>query len=333
MATNGISIVFGGGSFWRGTVDEISSWLDVLEKAGIKKIDTAEVYGQSQYLLGKAGAPSRFIIDSKAVSGMGPNPSTAEVILEAGRKSLELLGTDSLDVYYLHSPDTRVPWKDTLTGLNELYKQGAFKRLGLSNFTAKQIDEFVQVAKENNFVVPSVYQGHYSPVARKIEDDVIPTLRRHNMSLYSYSPSAGGFLTRPKEALLEGRLGKKDEFGAVSNALYNKPSFIAALDTWARIARDEGVELGELAYRWVVYHSQLRAASGDAIIAGASKQHQLVEAVEWMKKGPLSDAAAQRVDAMWDDVRAEAATHNMPDGMKPSEIVPELAGKSAAESL
>lgn len=101
MATNGISVVFGGGSFWRGTVDEISSWLDVLEKAGIKKIDTAEVYGQSQYLLGKAGAPSRFIIDSKAVSGMGPNPSTAEVILEAGRKSLELLGTDSVSSYSL----------------------------------------------------------------------------------------------------------------------------------------------------------------------------------------------------------------------------------------
>ncbi|TLS20903.1 uncharacterized protein PpBr36_10770 [Pyricularia pennisetigena] len=332
MTTNGINIVFGGGSFFQGTVEDIASWLDVVEKAGVKTIDTAELYGQSEYLLGKAGAPSRFIIDSKAVSGMGPNPSTAEVILEAGKKSLELLGTDSLDVYYLHSPDTRVPWKDTLTGINELYKQGAFKRLGLSNFTAKQIEEVVQVAKENDFVVPSVYQGHYSPVARHIETDVIPTLRKHNMSLYSYSPSAGGFLTRPKEALLQGRLGQKDMVGAISDALYNKPSFIAALDTWAQIAQDEGVKLGELAYRWVVYHSQLDAKSGDSIIAGASKHHQFVEAVEWMRKGPLSDAAAKRVSAMWDDVKADAATHNMPDGEEPSTFAAGLMAKASASS-
>ncbi|TLD33448.1 hypothetical protein PspLS_01552 [Pyricularia sp. CBS 133598] len=311
MATNGIQIAFGGAAFVQGTVEETKSWLDTIEKTGIKIIDTAEAYGQSEALLGAAGAPSRFTIDTKVLGGIGPNPSTAEVVIESGKKSLKNLGTDKVNTLYIHAPDTRVPWKDTLAGLNELYKQGAFKRLGVSNFRANQIDEIVQVAKENNFVVPSVYQGNYSAVARHIESDVFPTLRKHNMAFYAYSPSAGGFLMRPKESLLEGRFGKDDQGGQMYNALYNKPSLVAALDTWGQIAEDEGVQRGELAYRWVVYHSQLRGELGDALILGASKPSQLEGSVEWVKKGPLSDGAAKKINALWDDVKAEAPVHNV----------------------
>ncbi|MCI2435640.1 aldo/keto reductase, partial [Listeria monocytogenes] len=67
----------------------------------------------------------------------------------------------------------------TLAGLDALYRQGAFKRLGLSNYLGHEVDEMVRVAKENGFVVPSVYQGNYSAVARRTEAEVLPVLRKH----------------------------------------------------------------------------------------------------------------------------------------------------------
>jgi aflatoxin B1 aldehyde reductase len=216
-------------------------------------------------------------------------------------------------VYYIHAPDRRVPWKETLSGLNELYQQGAFKRLGLSNFLAHEVDEAVRVAKENNFVVPSVYQGNYSAVARRTEDEIIPVLRRHNMAFYAYSPIAGGFLSKTRAQLAsdeEGRYGKGNPLNKVYNGLYNKPSFVAALDVWEQIAKDEGVSNAELAYRWIVYHSKLDGRFGDAVVLGARKHEQLRQTVEMIKKGPLSDAAVGRIDRIWEDIKGDAWLDN-----------------------
>ncbi|KAI6456290.1 hypothetical protein MCOR15_007299 [Pyricularia oryzae] len=310
MTTNGISIIFGGACFVESTVEEVDSWLNVLERASIKNIDTAELYGQSQFLLGKTGAPSRFTIDTKVPGGLGGDLSTAEAVFQSGKRSLEL-GADKVDILYIHSPDTRLPWNETMSGLDKLHKQGAFKRLGLSNFRANQIEEIMQTAKTNNFVLPSVYQGNYSAVARHIEVDIFPIIRKYGMAFYVYSPSAGGFLTRPTNALNEGRFGKDTLLGKLYNSLYNKPGLVEALDVWGKIAEDEGVERGELAYRWVVYHSKLEAKSGDGIIVGASKQQQLEVTVEWLRKGPLTDGTAGRINALWELVNAEAPIHNV----------------------
>lgn len=98
MTTNGISIIFGGACFVESTVEEVDSWLNVLERASIKNIDTAELYGQSQFLLGKTGAPSRFTIDTKVPGGLGGDLSTAEAVFQSGKRSLEL-GADKASKY------------------------------------------------------------------------------------------------------------------------------------------------------------------------------------------------------------------------------------------
>lgn len=217
-----------------------------------------------------------------------------------------------VDVYYLHAPDRRLPWKDTLSGLNELYKQGAFKRLGLSNFLGHEVEEIIRVAKENNFVLPSVYQGNYSAVARRVEEEILPILRKHNIAFYAYSPIAGGFLSKSKAALTDpdGRFGKNNPLAKVYNGMYNRPSFVAALDVWEQIAKDEGVSRAELAYRWVVYHSKLQGDLGDAVIIGARNQQQLKETLEALKNGPLSDGAVKRIGEIWESVKAEAVLDN-----------------------
>lgn len=217
-----------------------------------------------------------------------------------------------VDVYYLHAPDRRVPWKDTLSGVNELYKQGAFKRFGLSNFLAHEVEEVVSIAKENNWVVPSVYQGNYSAVARRTETEIFPTLRKHNMAFYAYSPIAGGFLSKSKAELTdpEGRFGKEGPLARIYNGMYNRPSFIDALGVWEEIAKDEGITKAELAYRWVVYHSKIDAAHGDAVIVGARNQQQFRETMAGIKKGPLSDKTAKKIDGIWESVKAEAQLDN-----------------------
>lgn len=205
-----------------------------------------------------------------------------------------------------------MPWKDTLSGLNELHQQGAFKRLGLSNFLAHEVEEVISVAKENNFVVPSVYQGNYSAVARRTEVEVFPTLRKHNMAFYAYSPIAGGFLSKSKAELTDpaGRFGQSNPLGQIYNGMYNRPSFVAALDVWDQIAKDEGITKAELAYRWVVYHSKLDAKYGDAMIVGSRNQQQFRETMAGIKKGPLSDEAVKKIDGIWESVKAEAQLDN-----------------------
>jgi len=314
-ATNGVKLVFGSSPFLgpNVTVDDVTSWLKILEDLKIDTIDTAQGYGQAEELLGKAGAASRFTIDTKQSSGFGGPPSTKEFIVESGKASLQKLQTDSVDVYYLHAPDPRVPLRETLSGINELYKQGAFKRFGLSNFLAHQVEEVVAIAKESGFVLPSVYQGNYNAVARRTEDEVFPVLRKYNIAFYAYSPIAGGFLSKSKAELTnpEGRFGSTtNPIGAIYKGMYNRPSLVAALDVWEQIAQDEGISRSELAYRWVVYHSKLQAKFGDAIIIGSRKEDQLRETVSVVHKGPLSDAAAKRIDEIWESVKDESALDN-----------------------
>lgn len=204
-------------------------------------------------------------------------------------------------------------FKDTLSGVNELYKQGAFKRLGLSNFSADDVEEVVKVSKENNWVVPSVYQGNYSAVARRTETEIFPTLRKHNIAFYAYSPIAGGFLSKSKAELTdpEGRFGKAGALAQIYNGMYNRPSFVEALGVWEEIAKEEGITKAELAYRWIVYHSKLDAALGDAVIIGARNQEQFRETMAGIKKGPLSDKAAKKIDGIWESVKAEASLDNV----------------------
>ncbi|KAF2258402.1 putative oxidoreductase [Lojkania enalia] len=309
-ATNGVKVAFGGAAWLASSVDEVREWLKVLEEAGIEIIDTAEVYGASEEVMGKAGAASKFIIDTKMPGGFSPQLCSKDVMINSCKASLKKLNTDSVDVYYLHAPDRRIPFKETLSGLDELYKAGAFKRLGLSNFLGAEVEEMVRVAKENNFVVPSVYQGNYSAVARRADEEIFPIIRKHNMAFYAYSPIAGGFLSKSKAQLTDpqGRFGEGQPLAQVYNGMYNRPSFVAVLDVWEQIAKDENVSRAELAYRWVVYHSNMQ--KGDVIIVGARNIQQFKETMQSIKAGPLSDEAVKKIDEVWKSVKAEASLDN-----------------------
>lgn len=212
-------------------------------------------------------------------------------------------------------PDRKHPLEDTLAGINELYKAGKFKRLGLSNFYASEVEDVIRISKENNFVLPTVYQGNYSAIARKQEQELFPTLRKHNIAFYAYSPIAGGFLAKTKEQIVDpkvaGRWDRNTFIGGLYHTLYNKPTLLAALDTWGQISKDSGIPRAELAYRWVAYHSAIRAELGDAVVVGASRVEQLQQTLDGLSHGPLDEDVVERINGIWKDIEHESPLDNM----------------------
>lgn len=178
---SGIQTVFGGAQFQRQGAFADPVTLEkvyvALENAGCKTIDTATRYGASEEILGQSGGSKRFTIDTKAPGGIYPGSSTTSGLQDFAHQSKKNLAIEQVDVWYLHAPDT-VPIEETLKGVNEAYKQGWFRRFGLSNYLAEDVQNIHDICKREGYPLPSVYQGDYSPITRKQEQLIFPTLRK-----------------------------------------------------------------------------------------------------------------------------------------------------------
>lgn len=294
--------------------EKLQPALDAIKAAGIKEIDTAEMYGTNETDLGAVGAAENFIISTKNPGGWVPG-SLVE-ITKRFNESLDKLKTKQVDILYIHGPDRDVSLDDWVPQVNALHGEGKFRRFGVSNFSPEETRALHSYAKEKGFVLPTVYQGNYNPVSRHIDDTLFPVLRELGIAFYAYSPVAGGFLTKTKKALLEGTADgrfKADHENPVAqfyNRLYNKPSLLEGLGRWEGLAEQEGVPRAELAYRWVYYHSALKPDLGDAIIVGASKPEQIVQTVEGIKRGPLKPEVVKGIEDVWQIVKDDAIVDN-----------------------
>jgi aryl-alcohol dehydrogenase-like predicted oxidoreductase len=205
-----------------------------------------------------------------------------------------------------------------IEAVNELHKAGKVKRFGVSNFLAAEVEESVRIAKEKGWIAPSVYQGNYSAIARRQEQELFPVLRKHSIEFYAYSPIAGGFLSKSVDVLVNGGRGRWDPstfMGKLYHALYNTPSMLAALKKWETLSEQSGIPKAELAYRWVVHNSALQAEYGDKVIIGPRNKQQLKETVAAVKKGPLPAEVTEKIEEIWTLVAADAPLDNFHDGV------------------
>ncbi|KAK7018462.1 aflatoxin B1 aldehyde reductase member 4 [Favolaschia claudopus] len=303
-----VKAVFGGYPFGPGRYfadeESILKVYQLLEEGGCDTIDTARIYGPSEEWLGRTGAANRFTLDSKTPGGFAPGESTGANILQHAKDSVDQLKVKTLDIYYIHAPDASLDLEDQLKGINDAYKAGYFKRFGLSNFKASDVERVYDICKTKGYPLPRVYQGNYSAVTRAQETLLIPTLRKLNIAFYVYSPIAGGLLTKTSEQLRTqsadaGRYSKDDEMGKVYGPLYNKPEFYEALDLWGQAAEEAGCSRAELAYRWVAFDSVVDSKLGDAVIFGASKHAQISQTLGWLKKGSVGEKAKAKIEAIW----------------------------------
>ncbi|OAP64030.1 hypothetical protein AYL99_00002 [Fonsecaea erecta] len=318
MATGSPTLVFGGGSIGLeasggsfSLVEDVEELLSILQMEGIEQIDTAQLYSTSEQLLGQARAGERFLIDTKHIGGWAPGNSSRAQVVERGMKSLRTLGIEKANIFYLHAPDPTASIEDTLAGVNDLYVAGKFARFGLSNFTAEQVKDAILIAKDKNYVVPTVYQGNYNVVSRRIETELFPVLREHGMSFYAYSPIAAGFLTKTRELLTQasggqGRWRPDTQFGQLYLSMYNKPKMLEALDLWNEISESSKIPRAELAYRWIAFHSLLDEKQGDAIVLGASTTKQLKSTLIGLRHGPLPRSVQERIAEVWEIAKGES---------------------------
>jgi aflatoxin B1 aldehyde reductase len=143
------------------SLDSYNSILDRFQAAGYNEIDTARVYvgGKQEAFTREANWKSRGLTCATKWYPHTPGAHKPDVVEEKLNESLRELGTDCIDIFYLHAADRSVPFQQTLEKLNELHKQGKFVQLGLSNFTAFEVAEIVMHCKYNNWVRPTIYQG------------------------------------------------------------------------------------------------------------------------------------------------------------------------------
>ncbi|KAK7698821.1 hypothetical protein SLS64_012172 [Diaporthe eres] len=294
--------------------EKLQPALDAVKAAGIKEIDTAEMYGNNEVDLGSVGAADSFILSTKNPGGW--QPGSLKEITTRFNASLDKLKTKQVDILYIHGPDRSLPLDEWVPQVDALHKEGKFRRFGVSNFTPEETRALHEYAKAKGFVLPTVYQGNYNAVSRHIDTTLFPVLRELGIAFYAYSPVAGGFLTKTKAALEQGtadgrfRSDGSSPAGKMYNDMYNKPKLLEGLGRWEGIAEQEGVPRAEVAYRWVYYHSALRQDLGDVVIIGASKPEQITQTVEGIRRGPLKPEVVKAIEDVWQLVKDEAITDN-----------------------
>ncbi|KAL6715765.1 hypothetical protein ACLMJK_006726 [Lecanora helva] len=316
MADAAPEVIYGAAGVGGLSTEDLSQKLKILQKHNVKALDTAFTYPESEAALGKQGAPHHFVIHTKAPA-LKRGIMAKKSVLDGMEKSLKDLNVETVELYYLHGPDPATPIEETLSAIQEIYAAAKFKRFGVSNFSLREVQQIYDIQLRANSVLPSVYQGNYNAVARHIEADLFPLLRKLQISFYAYSPIAGGFLVKESAQVrsrdIEGRFNGKSPVGDMYNVLYGKESMYQALDEWGEIAKGAGISKASLAYRWITYHSALDKKYGDGLIIGAGKNSQLEETLTLIEAGPLDVKTAGQAGAIWEKVRDDAPRDNWSD--------------------
>ncbi len=188
-------------------LEETAAVLDAALGASMTLFDTADIYGGaggSERLMGEAlaGRRSEFVIATKfgmemgGAEGVPDTPrGSREYIRWAIEGSLERLRVDRIDLYQYHRPDGITPIAETLASMDELVREGLVGAIGCSNFSAVQLEEAEQAARERGLARFVSVQNQYSLLERGIEADVTPACERLGVSILPYFPLASGLLS------------------------------------------------------------------------------------------------------------------------------------------
>ncbi len=177
--------------------------IDKARDAGINFIDTADVYskGASERIVGAAIKAHRrqWILATKCANVMTKKPYDGGLsrrwVLQACDDSLARLGTDYIDIYYLHKDDPDTPIAETVGALGDLIRSGKIRYFGVSNYRAWRIAELVAECEAQGVPRPVVCQPYYNLLNRMPEVEILPACDYYGLGVASYSPVARGVLT------------------------------------------------------------------------------------------------------------------------------------------
>ncbi|ATZ56793.1 hypothetical protein BCIN_14g00290 [Botrytis cinerea B05.10] len=298
------------------SLDEYNTFLDHFQGAGYNEVDTARTYvgGKQEAFTREAKWQERGLTLATKVYPTEAGLHTEAEITTRFETSLKELGTDCVDIFYLHAADRATPFTETLAALDKLHKQGKFVNLGLSNFTAFEVSEIVMHCKYNNWVRPTVYQGMYNAITRSLASELIPCCKRYGISVVIYNPIAGGLFSgayKSSEIPTSGRYSDAvGKLGEMYRKRYWKESNFAALKLIEPVVQKHNLTMVETALRWCIHHSALNVLDGDdGIIMGASSIEQLDSNLKDCEKGPLPEEVVKVLDEAWEVCKADTPNY------------------------
>ncbi|WP_127506376.1 aldo/keto reductase family protein [Paenibacillus humicus] len=270
---------------------------------GINFIDTANVYeqGAAESMLGDilpAYPRESYVLATKAFWPMGSGPNdrglSRKHVVEQLNASLKRLKQDYVDIFYCHRYDPETPVEETLRTIEDFVRQGKVLYVGVSEWSAAQIQEAVQVADKYLLDRIVVNQPEYSMFNRTIERDVLAVSEKNGISQVVFSPLAQGVLTgkyRLGQELPEGSRASDPKTNMwIKN--YLTDSHLRKVDQLDAVANELGLSLSSLALAWILRHDSVAST-----LVGATKVSQLEENVK-ASGVELSEEIVAKIEAI-----------------------------------
>jgi aryl-alcohol dehydrogenase (NADP+) len=294
-----------GGNVFGWTADEATSFaiLDEFVAQGGNSIDTADAYsswvpghegGESETVIGKwlkrSGKRKQVVIGTK-VGLWGKRPGLKRHNIIDGRNdSLRRLGTDTIDLYWLHKDDDETPLEEFLGALDELVRVGKVRAIGASNFKVPRFAAALQASATLHKAAFVAQQPEYNLLSREIETDLVPFCVRENVSILPYFGLASGFLTGKYRSSAD--FSKSPRGARMDKHLQGKgPVVLAALDAVA--ARHEAT-CAQVALAWIMAKPAMAAPIASA--TSVAQLHELMGALE-LKLTPTDLAQLDQASA------------------------------------
>ncbi len=289
--------------------------MDAAAEGGINFFDTADVYplggtletaGRSEEIVGRwlSGKRSRFILATKGVGKMGPadwdQGASRKHLLDAIDASLRRLGTDYVDLYQLHSDDSRTPLDETLEALDSIVRSGKARYIGVSNFLAYRLARALGRSDARHICRIVSVQPRYSLLFREIERELLPLAQEEGLAVIPYNPLAGGLLTGKHKLDTGPTAGSRFTLGTAGSIYQTRYWHEREFHTVSAVvaaANEAGLSPTTLAVAWVLANPLITAP-----IIGASRPDQL-QATLAAVDTQIPAATKQRLDELTAEYR------------------------------
>ncbi|WP_431269708.1 aldo/keto reductase [Dankookia sp. P2] len=232
-------------------------------EAGINFLDTADAYngGRSEEVVGAAIRTNRsaWVLATKIANKVGKNPNEGGLsrrwVIQGTEACLKRLGTDHVDILYLHKEDHATPLEITVRALGDLVRAGKIRHFGVSNYRSWRIAEICRLCDQLGIDRPIVSQPYYNAMNRQPEVEQLPVAAHYGLGIFPYSPLARGVLTakyRPGETPEPGSRAARQDKRMLETEL--RPESLEIAQRIRDHAAARGTSSAHLAINWVLYN-------------------------------------------------------------------------------